>query len=368
MLDASIAPTGALAAAGNIARAIGSSAHTLLVLPQGTQVRAADVPDFDDVTTLPMPQIRRSARDLARYVPGLWRASRRLRRLLRDDDTLVVNDFYLMHGGMLRLLGYRGRIVTWVRIDPHAFPRPLRRLWLAVTRSASTGVVAVSDFIAGRLAAAGVECTRIYDPVDPRRSAGAPATSRSRTIVHIANYTRGKGQDDAIAAFLPVAAHDPDVRLQFHGGDMGLERNRAFLAELKATVAASGHGDRILFGGFVERVAETLAGSAFALVLSHRESFSLTCLEGSQNGRAVIAYRSGGPEEIVADGETGILCDVGDIATVTAAMKRLLADPELADTLGRNGAALVRERFAPDAFTAAVRRLLLGPEAEIALG
>lgn len=361
VLDASIAPTGGLAAACNIARAIGSAADMVLVLPKGTRVRASDAADFDEVTTVPMPQIRRSAGDLLRYAPGLWRAARRLRALLRDGDVLVVNDFYLMHGGVLRLLGFRGRVVTWVRIDPCAFPGPLRRLWLGVARSASTRVIAVSDFIARRLDDAGLPYDRVYDPVDPRRAEAVPAESRSRTVVHIANYTRGKGQDDAIAAFLPIAARDPAVRLLFHGGDMGRDGNRAFLAELRATAAASGHGDRIIFRDFVDQPARPLAESSFALVLSHRESFSLTCLEASQNARAVIAFRSGGPEEIIEDGVTGILCDVGDTAAVTAAMARLLADPDGADAMGRRGAALVRERFAPGTFAAHMRRLLLAP-------
>lgn len=358
IVDPSTAPTGALRAAVNLARATTPWAETILVLPKATRLDDADIATFDQVVRVPMRQIRRAWRDNALYGPALVAAAWRIRRMLTADTTLVLNDFYLMHGGLLRLMGFRGPIVTWVRVDPLTFPGPLRRLWLAVTRIASTHIVAVSDFIARRLADISMECVRIYDPVDPGRSGEVRAASRSRTIVYIANYTKGKGQDDAIAAFLPVARRDPTVRLLFHGGDLGLDRNRDFLAELKATAAASGVGDRIMFEGFVDRVADSLSQAAFALVLSHRESFSFTCLEASQNGCAVIAYRSGGPEEIIEDGKTGILCDVGDIAAVSAAMEQLLSNADYASKLGAQGAERVRANFAPAAFATKVANVL----------
>lgn len=358
VIDPSTAPTGALRAATNLVVAASSWGETVLVLSERAQVTPADVEAFDRTVRVPMRQIRRAWTDIALYGPALIAAVWRIRKMLTPDTVVVLNDFYLLHGGLLRLLKFRGPVIVWVRADPLAFPSLLRQLWLAVTRTASTRIVAVSDFIAGRLAEAGIACERIYDPVDPRRARPDASVTRSRTIVQIANYTRGKGQDDAIAAFLPVAARDPTVRLLFHGGDMGLERNRQYRAELQASAAASGYGDRILFRDFAERVEDVLAESAFALVLSHRESFSLACLEACQNGRAVIAYRSGGPEEIVEDGATGVLCDVGDIAAVTAAMTRLLADPVKADALGIAGAALVAQRFAPESFKAKIRTLL----------
>jgi glycosyltransferase involved in cell wall biosynthesis len=358
IVDPSTALTGALRAAANLAKAITPWAETILVLPNGTPLDDKDAAIFDQVVRVPMRQIRRAWRNNVEYGPTLVTAVRHIWRLLTTDSILVLNDFYLMHGALLRLMGFQGPIITWVRADPLAFPGPLRRFWLFVTRSTSTRVVAVSDFIAHRLSELGMECVRIYDPVDPTRSRDTRSSSRSRTIVYIANYTRGKGQDDAIAAFRPIARRDPTIRLLFHGGDLGLDRNRAFLSELRVTAAASGVSDRIIFAGFVDHVADPLSQAAFALVLSHRESFSFTCLEASQNGCAVIAYRSGGPEEIIEDGQTGILCDVGDITAVTAAMEQLLGDAEYADKLGTQGAERVRTKFAPEAFAANVAKVL----------
>jgi glycosyltransferase involved in cell wall biosynthesis len=101
-----------------------------------------------------------------------------------------------------------------------------------------------------------------------------------------------------------------------------------------------------------------LAEASLALVLSHRESFSLACLEASQCGLPVIATRCGGPEEIVDDGETGLMCDVGDIAGIATSMERLLYNPAAAAEMGARGATLVRQRFSQETFAAMLQKLL----------
>lgn len=357
IIDAATAPTGGLRAAMNIARAAMARAEVRLVLSASSRVDDVDLSMFDDVVRVPMRQIRRSPVDLALYVPSLVAATWRLRRSLRDDDVLVVNDFYLAHGWLLRRLGFRGRIVTWVRIDPLAFPARLRRAWIGTMRAASDAIVAVSGFIVDRLRAEGVEAHLLYDPVDLSLAPTGEPRDTQR-IVQVANFTRGKGQDDAIRAFARIAPRFPRARLALYGGDMGLRRNRDYRAELERQAATSGFGDRISFRNFVRDVGAVLADAGLALVLSHRESFSLACLEASGCGLPVIATRCGGPQEIVQDGKTGLLCDVGDVPAIADAMERLLSDPAGAIAMGARGAALVRERFSPDVFADALHDLL----------
>lgn len=358
IIDAALAPTGGLRGAINIARAVMARAEVRLVLAASSRVDDVDLSMFDDVVRVPMRQIRRSPVDLALYGPTLLAAGLRLRRMLRDGDVLVVNDFYLMHGWLLRRLGFRGRIVTWVRIDPLAFPARLRRVWIGTMRAASDEIVAVSGFILERLRAEGVEARLLYDSVDLSLAPAGEPRGDPQRIVQIANFTRGKGQDDAIAAFVRIALRFPRAQLVLHGGDMGLGRNRDYRAELERQAAATGFGDRIVFRGFVREIGAVLAGAGVALVLSHRESFSLSCLEASGCGLPVIATRCGGPQEIVQDGKTGLLCDVGDVPAIAAAMARLLSDPAGAATMGAYGAASVRERFSPEVFANALHDLL----------
>ena len=57
----------------------------------------------------------------------------------------------------------------------------------------------------------------------------------------IGNYIEGKGQDRAIEAFHQIALDYPAAELVFHGGDMGLAKNRTYLSRLRCT-AVNGTG------------------------------------------------------------------------------------------------------------------------------
>jgi glycosyltransferase involved in cell wall biosynthesis len=48
----------------------------------------------------------------------------------------------------------------------------------------------------------------------------------------------------------------------------------------------------------------------------------------------VVATRSGGVPDAVVDGETGLLCEEGDVDGIAAAILRLLGDEELARRMG----------------------------------
>ena len=72
------------------------------------------------------------------------------------------------------------------------------------------------------------------------------------------------------------------------------------------------------------------------------EGFGLSFLEASFHGCPVAAYRSGGVEAAVAEGETGLLVPEGDRAGLAAAVARLLDDPALRARLGEAGRAFAR--------------------------
>lgn len=361
IVDAAVALTGGLRCAARTARLLAPWADTTLVLSPEARVEADELTAFAKVVRVPVVQLRRSPASAAMYVPRLIAGGWRLHRLLADAraDVLILNDFFMMQGAAARAFGFRGRVLTWVRLDPTNFPAALSRTWLSAALRSSDAVVAVSDFIVSRLPRH-ARIVRIYDSIDLDlpAPAAAPSLSEPAEIVCVANFISGKGQTHAIDAFARVAAEFADTRLSFYGGDMGTDRNRAYLKELHDRAARSGFGDRIAFRGFATDLPAVMAGATVALVLSESESFSLTCLEASQLGVPVIAFRSGGPAEIVVDGETGFLCDVGDTECVGQALRTLLADRDAARAKGMAGAAYVQEKFGPAPFVAALRGLL----------
>ncbi len=67
------------------------------------------------------------------------------------------------------------------------------------------------------------------------------------------------------------------------------------------------------------------------------EGFGITYLEASIHGRPVIAFSTGGVEEAVLDGVTGLVVPEGDLPGVANAVRRLMDEPGLAASLGRGG-------------------------------
>jgi glycosyltransferase involved in cell wall biosynthesis len=91
--------------------------------------------------------------------------------------------------------------------------------------------------------------------------------------------------------------------------------------------------------GFVSReeLARRYDRAAVVVCPSRREGFGLACAEAMAHGRPVVASAVGGLQDLVADGETGILVPPRDPRALREALERLLADPELRRRLGAAG-------------------------------
>jgi glycosyltransferase involved in cell wall biosynthesis len=68
------------------------------------------------------------------------------------------------------------------------------------------------------------------------------------------------------------------------------------------------------------------------------EACPMVALEAMEMGRPLVAARSGGLSELVADGETGILVPPGDAPALRAAIRALLAEPARREAMGRAAA------------------------------
>jgi glycosyltransferase involved in cell wall biosynthesis len=94
---------------------------------------------------------------------------------------------------------------------------------------------------------------------------------------------------------------------------------------------------------------EALRRSLFSVAPSlWPEPFGLVALEAAAAGKPIVATDMGGLRDIVVDGETGLVVPAENRPALTAAMQRLIGDPELRERLG---AAAKRQaaRFSPAA-------------------
>ncbi|MFV8571126.1 glycosyltransferase family 4 protein [Marinobacter sp. SBS5] len=107
--------------------------------------------------------------------------------------------------------------------------------------------------------------------------------------------------------------------------------------------------ESIRFMGSQPEPEAFIAEFDIAVLCSETEGFSNAIIEYMRCGKPVVCTRTGGNPEIVIDGETGYLVDVGDIDGLAEKLKNLIEQPALRVTMGDKGAEKVAEKYSIDA-------------------
>jgi glycosyltransferase involved in cell wall biosynthesis len=170
-----------------------------------------------------------------------------------------------------------------------------------------------------------------------RAKFGIPASGI--VILSVGRLVRRKGFDRIIDQIPRLIADGIDAHYLICGtGPME--------AELRDQARRSGVDSSVLFAGYVSD--DDLAGfysacDIFALATffdtkaSSIEGFGIVYLEAGLFSKPVIASRSGGVEDAVQDGETGILVDPSSPEEIYTTLSRLVSNAQLCSELGHNG-------------------------------
>src|SRR2546428_4243440 len=146
-------------------------------------------------------------------------------------------------------------------------------------------------------------------------------------LVHVSNFRPVKRPVDCVEILARVLKKTP-ARLVMVGD--GSERTNAI-----HHARSLGVFDRCAFVGKQPRIVDYLCAADVLLLPSEQESFGLAALEAMACEVPVVASRVGGVPEVVDDGETGFLSDVGDLEKMADDAARLLADEEFRRDMGR---------------------------------
>ena len=170
---------------------------------------------------------------------------------------------------------------------------------------------------------------------EPQPHPGAPV------LCAVGRLTHQKGFDLLLAAFARIANRFPDWTLRIWGE--GPDR-----AALEAQVATLGLGDRVELPGVTDRPGEWIETSDAFVLSSRFEGWGLVLGEAMAAGLPCVSYACPfGPEDMITDGEDGLLARDGDVADLAEQLARVLGDAALRDRLGAAAKASSR-RFEPD--------------------
>jgi len=81
------------------------------------------------------------------------------------------------------------------------------------------------------------------------------------------------------------------------------------------------------------------------VLTSLKEGIPRAAIEAMAAGLPMVATRVTGTREVVRDGETGFLVDVGEPAALANALARLIDDPALRERMGARGREVARAEF-----------------------
>jgi glycosyltransferase involved in cell wall biosynthesis len=186
-------------------------------------------------------------------------------------------------------------------------------------------------------------------PIDQRWRQADCDPSR---ILFVGRFDLHKGGDVVADAWPIVARRFPDVRLWFVGAENGRICHQGKHWSLAEYVAerTPGVAERIDRLGRQPQAAldELRRRADLTIVASRYETFGLVALEAMAYGCPLVATRTGGIAETVADGINGLLCEPGNAEDMAAKIIRLLEDPNLAARLGHRAAEDACGRYHPD--------------------
>ncbi len=174
----------------------------------------------------------------------------------------------------------------------------------------------------------------IYNGVPEVETEPLPRLASGPVIGSIGRFDRLKGYDLLVKA-MPAL---PGVTVVLIGGGPMRDELEQLARELQVT-------GRLILIDWSDEPRRYLAGFDLFVLPSRVEAFGLVLVEAMLAKLPVVAADVGGVSECVAIDETGLLVPVDDVAALTSAIQRLLADPALRAKLGEAGLARARKFF-----------------------
>ena len=232
---------------------------------------------------------------------------------------------------------------------------PLGKSPLARTRyHAATSIVANSKWVADQAAASGAPREKLIvvhegAEIPPRFTAEQRQNARQRWGISgdapllgcVGVLLPDKGQEWLIRALPALRVDFPDAKLLLAGDGPCKEK----LASLARQLAVA---DAILMPGFVRDVETVYAALDVFLLPSFFEALNNSLLAAMAYEIPSIAFNLGALGEIIEHEKSGLLVSGPDVAEISAAVKMILQNRELAAALAKNGRRRVEENFSAD--------------------
>jgi L-malate glycosyltransferase len=158
-----------------------------------------------------------------------------------------------------------------------------------------------------------------------------------KVIIHVSNFRKVKRVPDVVRAFSIIRKQLPAKLLLVGDGPE--------MPVVSHLVEELGLNEDVRFLGKQDRLDELYSISDVKLLLSEKESFGLVLLEAMACGVPCIGTTIGGIPEVIEDGETGFLCELGHVEEIAEKAMRILTDPHLHTYMAKQAVQTVYKKF-----------------------
>ncbi len=175
---------------------------------------------------------------------------------------------------------------------------------------------------------------QLRQPGEMRQQLGI---TTKKLVGMVAGFFPRKDYDTFFKCAAYILDRRTDVSFLAIGDGLQLEHFRKQIPER--------HKDRLLLPGQMKGVESLVNCFDVGMLCSITEGVSNAIMEYMVLGKPVVASAVGGTPELVIDGETGHLFDIGDWQSAANHLNKLLDDPEKCKEMGRRGSERIRQEF-----------------------
>ncbi|SDM44979.1 N-acetyl-alpha-D-glucosaminyl L-malate synthase BshA [Bacillus sp. OK048] len=158
-----------------------------------------------------------------------------------------------------------------------------------------------------------------------------------KVVIHVSNFRPVKRVQDIVKTFAKISEAMPAKLLLVGDGPE--------MTPVCRLVKKLGLTDRVHLLGKQENLDELYSISDLKLLLSEKESFGLVALEAMACGVPCIGTNVGGMPEVIQHGQTGYICELGDIDDISSKAIFLLSNPQIHQQFASNGVSVVNTKF-----------------------
>lgn len=321
-------------------RALGWHVGGVVPGPGALGALAEESLDYAEVLASPiafsMSQLR-SAPGIKRRCLTLPTYASRLRRVVQDFEPHILHANTLLSMPQVALLT-SSRIPTI--LHAHEVPPPSRK-WRLTQHGATrlcSWLIAPSQAVARSYRSFGERRSVVY-PGAPPLTARSPSPAPQRPVVVGVLGTTSEIKGTDLLAPIARACRNLPVRFEHAGGSPPNGPS----PEIQASITQAQDAGVVFLGHLP--TADALSRWDILLHPSRTDAFPLAVLEAMAFGLPTVASAVDGIPEQISHGQTGLLCEAGNVAEFSKALTTFVADASLRARFGRTAQHAVRARF-----------------------